>query len=130
MTELQNQRAFGAQALEKLAVTQHLVPIAQAKLRIRLGVDHLITKAYDDVKDELNKLKKVIRKESQNEPEDRAADCKEHEEFARKAMERFAAGAAALMNVPDSGFSSSDAQERVSQAISAYLDDGEDSASD
>ena len=92
-------------------------------LTVRLGDTHPISTAYKSVKDALNDLRDLIRDETIGDSELQSATCKKQEDVARVAIDQFAKGAAALMDVYHSEFWTSEALQRTQRAADASLAD-------
>lgn len=92
---------FGEPAIKELAETQPLVPIARAKLLVRLGRTHPVAESYNVVRRELNALADLITEtlgEGES-PESREASCETQSERVRRALDDFIDKAAALAGI-------------------------------
>ncbi len=99
--DLRRRRLFGEPAISELAETQPLVPIARAKLLVRLGRAHPVAESYDVVRREINTLINLtIETLSEGEsPESREARCGAQAERVRRALDDFTDKAAELAEI-------------------------------
>jgi hypothetical protein len=102
--DLRRRRSFGEHAIKELAETQPLVPIARAKLLVRLGRAHPVAESYDVVRREINTLVNLaIEPLGEDEaPESREAQCDAQAKRVRQALDDFTDKAAMLAEIDPS----------------------------
>jgi len=99
--DLRRRRSFGEPAIKELAETQPLVPVARAKLLVRLGRAHPVAESYNVVRRELNALVDLIIEtlgEGES-AESREAQCDVQAEQVRRALDDFTDKAAKLAEI-------------------------------
>lgn len=96
--DLRRRRSFGESAIKELAETQPLVPVARAKLLVRLGRDHPVAESYNVFRQELNALVDLIAETlgEDESPESRDARCDALAERVRRELDDFTDKAAKL----------------------------------
>jgi hypothetical protein len=99
--DLRRRRSFGEPALKELAETQPFVPVARAKLLVRLGRTHPVAESYDVVRRQLNTLVNLIADPlgEDESPDSRERDAKAQAEQVRRALDDFTDKAARLAEI-------------------------------
>jgi hypothetical protein len=102
--DLRRRQSFGEPALKELAETQPFVPVARAKLLVRLGRTHPVAESYDVVRRELNTLVNFVAEPlgEDESPDSRETRCRAQAERVRRALDDFTDNAARLAEIdPD-----------------------------
>jgi hypothetical protein len=99
--DLRRRRSFGESSLKELADTQPCVPIARAKLLVRLGRAHPVVESYDVVRHELNALVNFITETvgDDESPESREARCSAQAKQVHRALDDFTDKAASVAEI-------------------------------
>lgn len=99
--DLRRRRSFGEPAIKELAETQPLIPVARAKLLVRLGRVHPVAESYNVVRREINALVNlIIETLGEGESlESREAQCRAQAERVRRALDDFTDKAAKLAEI-------------------------------
>jgi hypothetical protein len=98
--DLCRRKQFGAPSERELADTQPLVPLADAKLVLRLGPTHSVAQSYRKVRKAVSALVDLLTAPLDGEPPDaRAAECEKQAKQAREALDAFTDLAAALAQI-------------------------------